>query len=158
MSRTVAVTAIVLAISFGSAGGPAALAQDRVASRPEARPAKNPLEGNALAIGNGAAMFRNRCAGCHGPDAHGYLGPDLTGFWGAGGTDDRMFDIVRRGVPGTEMIAADPLRVLDKDIWQVLAYVRTLGAVPATPRSWGTSNASKSCVAAWRICEIELCR
>ena len=143
MSRTVAVTAIVLTIAFGSGRGRAAVAQDRAAPRAEARPAKNPLEGNALAIGNGAAMFRNRCAGCHGPDAHGFLGPDLTGFWSAGGTDDRMFDIVRRGVPGTEMIAADPLRVLDKDIWQMLAYVRTLGAVPATPPSGDAANGER---------------
>src|SRR6476646_10340644 len=133
MRRTTAVTAIVLTISFGPGAARVAIAQDRPVSRAEARPATNPLEGNALAISNGAAMFRNRCAGCHGPDAHGYLGPDLTGFWGAGGTDDRMFDIVRHGVPGTEMIAADPQRVLDKDIWQVLAYIRTLAAVPSVP-------------------------
>jgi hypothetical protein len=43
----------------------------------------------------------------------------------------RMFDIVRRGVPGTERTGADPLRVLDKDIWQTLAYMRTRSAVPA---------------------------
>ena len=125
MSRSVTVVAVVLAC------GVAASAQQPAAR--EARPAKNPLEGNAQSISNGAAMFRNRCAGCHGPDAHGYLGPDLTGFWAAGGTDSRMFDIVRHGVPGTEMIAADAQRVLDKDIWQVLAYIRTLSAVPAAP-------------------------
>jgi len=119
MSRTLAVAAVVLT-ALGSGG--AAVAQDRAAPRAaETRPTKNPLEGNAFAISNGGAMFRNRCAGCHGPDAHGYLGPDLTGFWSAGGTDDRMFDIVRRGVPGTEMIGADPQRVLYKEIWQVLA-------------------------------------
>src|SRR5215813_6958887 len=83
-------------------------------------PAQNPLVGNREAISIGAAMFRTRCAGCHGPDAHGYLGPDLTGFWASGGTDDRMFEIVKRGVPGTEMPAADPIRVRDRDIWQVL--------------------------------------
>src|SRR5438132_11064987 len=91
------------------------------AARDAGAQTRNPFEGNAAAISNGAAMFRNRCAGCHGPDAHGYLGPDLTSFWNAGGTDARMFDIVRRGVPGTEMIGADPQRVLDKDIWQTLA-------------------------------------
>lgn len=143
MSRTVAVMAIVLTIAFRPVDGRAPIAQDRVAPRADARPTKNPLEGNALAISNGAAMFRNRCAGCHGPDAHGFLGPDLTGFWGAGGTDDRMFDIVRRGVPGTEMIAADPLRVLDRDIWQVLAYIRTLGAVPATPPTGDAANGER---------------
>jgi len=88
-------------------------------------------------------MFRTRCAGCHGPDAHGYLGPDLTGFWAAGGTDDRMFDTVRRGVPGTEMIGADPQRVLDKEIWQMLAYIRTLSAVPAAPPTGDAANGER---------------
>jgi putative heme-binding domain-containing protein len=141
MSRTVAVAAVVLTISLGLAGARVAIAQPPGTS--DSRPAKNPLEGNALAISNGAAMFRNRCAGCHGPDAHGYLGPDLTSFWSAGGTDDRMFDIVRRGVPGTEMIGADPQRVLDKDIWQVLAYIRTLGAVPVVPQSGDAVNGER---------------
>jgi len=131
MSRTAQRLAVFLAFALGCVCAHAAAAQDRSAPRPELRAATNPLEGNALAISNGAAMFRNRCAGCHGPDAHGYLGPDLTSYWSAGGTDARMFDIVRRGVPGTEMIGADPLRVLDKDIWQTLAYIRTLSAVPA---------------------------
>jgi len=105
--------------------------QDRT-SRAE-RPAKNPLEGNAQAISNGGAMFRTRCAGCHGPDARGYVGPDLTGVWAAGHTDDHLFDIVRRGIPGTEMTPADPQRVNDRDIWQVLAYLRTLSAVTTAP-------------------------
>jgi len=140
MSRTVA-AAVVLTISFGAVRGGAE--PQRLQTPQEARPTKNPLEGNAFAISNGAAMFRNRCAGCHGPDAHGYLGPDLTGYWAAGGTDDRMFDIVRRGVPGTEMIGADPQRVLDKEIWQVLAYVRTLGAVPAAPQTGDAASGER---------------
>ncbi len=130
MIRTKSLVAAAVALSLS--GGRAAWPQDR-AAQAEPRPARNPFEGNKQAISNGAAMFRTRCAGCHGPDAHGYLGPDLTGFWAAGGTDDRMFDIVRHGVPGTDMIGADPQRVLDKDIWQTLAYIRTLSAVPVPP-------------------------
>src|SRR5262245_62066429 len=133
MTLTRSIMMAAVAIVFGLAGGLGAKAQDRPGRAAEARPTNNPLEGNAQAISNGKAMFRTRCAGCHGPDARGYLGPDLTGFWAAGGTDDRMFDIVRRGVPGTEMTAADPLRVLDKDIWQTLAYLRTLTGAPAGP-------------------------
>src|SRR6185503_11104698 len=110
MTQSAVVSTAVLAISIGLAAG-AAGAPQRGAGR-DARPAVNPLEGNAFAISNGAAMFRNRCAGCHGPDARGYLGPDLTSYWSAGGTDARMFDIVRRGVAGTEMPPADPQRVL----------------------------------------------
>ena len=143
MRQTASVAAALIAIALGVAAERFTIAQDRAAARSEPRAAKNPLEGNPLAVSNGKAMFRTRCAGCHGLDAHGYLGPDLTGFWAAGGTDDRMFDIVRRGVPGTEMTAADPLRVLDKDIWQVLAYVRTLSAVSAaTPTGDATSGES----------------
>ena len=132
MKRTACVAALA-AIALGLGPARVGHAQDR-SVRAELRPAKNPLEGNAQAISNGKAMFRNRCAGCHGPDARGYLGPDLTGYWAAGGADDRMFDIVRRGVPGTEMTGADPARVLDKDIWQILAFVRTLSGrtVPAS--------------------------
>src|SRR5437764_9306355 len=128
MNRSVAVCAAVLTISLGFDAASGALAQPPAAPA-DLRPAKNPLEGNAQAISNGAAMFRNRCAGCHGPDAHGYLGPDLTNFWANGGSDEKMLGIVRRGVPGTEMIGADPQRVLDKDIWQTIAYLRTLGTV-----------------------------
>ena len=116
--------------------------QDRT-TRGEQRPAKNPLEGDAQAISNGGAMFRTRCAGCHGPDARGYVGPDLTGVWLAGFTDDRLFDIVRRGVPGTEMTPADPLRVNDRDIWQVLAYLRTLSAVATTPPTGDAANGER---------------
>jgi len=143
MRRTAARCAALVAIAIGLAGGRFLIAQDRASGRPESRPARNPLEGNAQAISNGAAMFRTRCAGCHGPDAHGYLGPDLTGFWAAGGTDDRMFDTVRRGVPGTEMIGADPQRVLDKEIWQMLAYIRTLSAVPAAPPTGDAANGER---------------
>jgi cytochrome c oxidase cbb3-type subunit 3 len=125
------IAAIVAAVSCVVGARPAASAQDRPPGAAEPRPAKNPLDANAQAISNGKAMFRTRCAGCHGPDARGFLGPDLTGFWAGGGTDDRMFDIVRRGVPGTEMPPSDPLRVLDKDIWQTMAYVRTLSGVTA---------------------------
>ena len=116
--------------------------QDRP-TRGEQRPTRNPLEGNAQAISNGGAMFRTRCAGCHGPDARGYVGPDLTGVWLAGNTDDHLFDVVRRGIPGTEMTPADPLRVNDRDIWQVLAYLRTLSAVTSAPPTGDAANGER---------------
>src|SRR5438477_5386824 len=118
MRRATSTAAALMTVAFGVLDAGRAVAQ-----------MKNPFDGNAPAISNGAAMFRNRCAGCHGPDARGYLSPDLTGFWAAGGSDDRMFQIVRRGVEGTEMPPADLQRVPDRDIWQMLAYVRSLGAV-----------------------------
>jgi putative heme-binding domain-containing protein len=108
------------------------------------RPEKNPLDGNAQAITTGGAMFRNRCAGCHGPDARGFLGPDLTGEWESGSTDARLFDIVRNGVPGTEMPGSpDVQRVPDRDIWQVLAYLKTLSAVPNVVQTGDAANGER---------------
>jgi cytochrome c oxidase cbb3-type subunit III len=117
-------------------------AQDRTA-RTAVRATKNPLEGNQDAIRDGGTKFRTRCAGCHGPDARGYIGPDITGRWASGDTDDRIFDIVRRGVPGTDMTPADPLRVPDREIWQILAYLRTLTPAPSTPASGDAQNGER---------------
>jgi putative heme-binding domain-containing protein len=115
-----------------------------VQAQPQPRPPKNPLEGNAQAISNGGAMFRNRCAGCHGPDAKGFMGPDLTGVWETGSSDDRLFRIVRQGVPGTEMPGApDIQRVPDRDIWQVLAYLKTLSAVPNVVQTGDAANGER---------------
>ena len=117
---------------------PGANTQNAGAGRAETRVTKNPLEGDKEAIRDGGAKFRNRCAGCHGPDARGDRGPDLTGLWASGVSDDRIFQTVRQGVPGTEMPAADPSRVPDREIWQVLAYVRTLVGTDPPQASTGT--------------------
>src|SRR2546427_7177432 len=87
---------------------PGASAQDAGAARARTRLTKNPLEGNREAIRNGGPMFRTRCAGCHGPDARGDRGPDLTGLWASGVSDDRIFDTVRQGGPGSEMPVPTP--------------------------------------------------
>jgi cytochrome c oxidase cbb3-type subunit 3 len=145
MRRTASVAALVamtLCVVFGTLAVDAQ-GQDRAPARAQSRPAKNPLVGNPQAITNGGAMFRNRCAGCHGPDARGYLGPDLTGLWSSGGTDDRIFDIVRRGIPGTEMPPADPQRVPDGDIWKVLAFLSTMTAVPTSPPTGNAENGER---------------
>ena len=131
-SRWAIPIAAALWLIAGNAGAQGARAS-------QARPATNPLASDKLAIKNGGAMFRTRCAGCHGPDAKGYVGPDLTGLWSSGFTDGRIFDTVRVGVPGTDMPAADPERVSDREIWQILSYVRTLAA--SSPQPVVTGNA-----------------
>src|SRR5262249_54550875 len=51
----------------------------------------------------GAAFFADRCASCHGADARGQNGPNLTTLWTSGATDERVFQTIRRGVPGSVM-------------------------------------------------------
>src|SRR5438876_9711020 len=105
-------------------------------------PAKNPLEGNADAIRGGMGLYRARCADCHGMDAHGVRAPDITQVWASGRTDDGLFKIVRRGIPGTEM-PANP-RLLEYETWQLLAYLRTLAAPAPTDPPRGNAENGKA--------------
>src|SRR5688572_20321964 len=89
---------------------------------------KNPLEGDADAITAGMGAYRVRCADCHGMDARGIRGPDITQVWASGRTDDALFRTIRNGVPGTEMPAFPAPRTSDLDVWRILAYLRTLAA------------------------------
>ncbi|MEQ1869647.1 MAG: c-type cytochrome [Vicinamibacterales bacterium] len=92
-------------------------------------PTTNPFAGNAEAAQTGMGLFRARCADCHGMDARGVRGPDLTQVWASGRSDEGLFRTVRQGVPGTEMPAA---RGTDDEIWKLLAYVKTLASPVAT--------------------------
>ena len=99
-------------------------------------PVKNPLDGNPDAVLAGMAGFRLRCADCHGTDGRGVRGPDITQVWSTGRSDEGLFKIVRSGVPGSEMPAFIAPRTSDREVWQILAYLRTLAtpAIPDPPR------------------------
>lgn len=101
-----------------------------VAAQTPAATTKNPYEGNTEAIQAGLGVFRSKCADCHGVDARGVRGPDLTQIWASGRTDAGLFRTVRHGISGTEMPAIG-YRSTDDEVWKVLAYIRTL-AVSAT--------------------------
>src|ERR1041385_4684942 len=88
--------------------------------------ANNPHLGNESSIRSGMGMFRVACADCHGLDAGGYRGPDLVAALAGGMTDERLFDIIRKGVPGTEM-PSQGKDTADDEILQVMAYLRKLG-------------------------------
>src|SRR5499427_9483932 len=61
-------------------------------------------------------------------DATGVRAHDLTRVSDSGRTIDCLFKKVRNGVPGTEMPANPLARMPDQEVWQVLAYLRTLAA------------------------------
>ncbi|HXD75994.1 MAG TPA: c-type cytochrome, partial [Vicinamibacterales bacterium] len=76
-------------------------------------------------VANGRGLFQTRCADCHGIDAKGVHGPDLTVLFTANGaTDDRVFRTIRSGVPGTEMPASN---APEAEIRAIIAYLHTLG-------------------------------
>ena len=45
-------------------------------------PGKNPHLGNKASVRSGLTLYRVRCGDCHGLDARGYRGPDLTAILG----------------------------------------------------------------------------
>lgn len=113
MRRTVVAAAAFL-VACG--GLPAAAAETR-----------NPFEANEDAIRIGGALFANRCADCHGPDAKGKLGPDLTQRWVRGASDESAFAVIRDGVPGSSM---PPSAAPDDEIWAIVAYLRSVSVLP----------------------------
>jgi putative heme-binding domain-containing protein len=111
---------------------------------PQAPLDKNPFEGNPDAILAGMGGYRQRCADCHGTDGKGVRGPDITHVWTTGRTDPGLFKTIRSGVPGTEMPAFSAPRTSDREIWQMLAYLRTLAtSVPPDPLRGDAENGAK---------------
>ncbi len=86
---------------------------------------------SAADVAEGRRLFELDCAICHGGDATGGRGPDLTrGTFRHASTDDELREILREGVEGTEM----PGRVrTDERAWKVVAYIRSLGGGGALP-------------------------
>jgi len=87
----------------------------------------NPRAGDQKAIENGKRLFSAmNCASCHGYDAKGGMGPDLTDtYWKYGGTPVMIYKSIFEGRPEgmpawQSMLPSDP-------IWDVVAYIQSLG-------------------------------
>ena len=88
-----------------------------------AQPSENPFAG-AADIAEGRRIFLGNCALCHGGDATGGRGPDLSrGFFRRATTDARMFDIVQDGILGTGMPGTG---LSQRKAWRVVAFIRSL--------------------------------
>jgi cytochrome c oxidase cbb3-type subunit III len=93
----------------------------------------NTLRGNAAAIAAGEGTFKGTCAACHGQDAKGLVGPNLTDAEWLHGKDgvmneDLMFDVVSKGrLEPKQNPAKGPMpphgHLGSKAIWEVIAYL-----------------------------------
>jgi cytochrome c oxidase cbb3-type subunit 3 len=88
-------------------------------------PAQVPLRNpSPRDLAEGKRLYLNNCAPCHGTTGDGGKGADLTRPRLPRASDDRsFFNVIRFGIPGTEM--PNTRQFSDRDIWQVIAYVRT---------------------------------
>ena len=77
-------------------------------------------------LAQGERLYMGACASCHGPRGDGGRGANLAVPRLLRAPDDQaLFNIVKDGIEGTEMPRAR--RMIDREIWQVVAYVRSLG-------------------------------
>ena len=101
---------------------------------PEAAKVANPVAADAASIAAGKQTYTRYCAVCHGVNAEGGSGsdisppaPDLTDKeWKRGSTDGEIFSVIKNGVPPD--LAMEPWgdRIKDPDIWNVVNYIRSL--------------------------------
>lgn len=82
---------------------------------------------------SGREIYVNTCIRCHGIDGKGALGiklvpppADLTSLTVQSRLDGTLFRRIHEGKPNTAM-GAWKYSLSDEEIWDVLAYVRTLG-------------------------------
>ena len=75
----------------------------------------------------GERTYRTQCASCHGPSGEGGRGATLARPRLLRAPDDRaMFGVIQNGIPDTEMPGH---WYPDREIWQLVAFVRRLGRV-----------------------------
>ena len=99
----------------------------------------NPLAGDPLAIKQGAALYKQHCAACHGDNGQGVIGPSLVDkmfLYVAGDVpDDDYFEIITNGTQpgmiedGRKAKGGMPSysNTLEKNkIWALVAYIRSL--------------------------------
>src|SRR2546423_5458522 len=144
----------VFVMTFGSMGvvghaGQAkpAAAQAKPAANTAAKALKNPVAADAASIEAGKATFAKYCRSCHGAEGKGdgagapkdVHPANLTDAkWEHGGTDGEIFSTIKNGVPPKFDMDSWDGRIPDKDIWNLVNYIHTLG-----PKTAAKSAAAK---------------
>lgn len=71
---------------------------------------------------SGRALFQKKCAGCHGENAKGGRGPDLTtGNWRHGGSEEELIRNITQGIPDTQM---PPFPMTREEAQSIIAFFR----------------------------------
>jgi mono/diheme cytochrome c family protein len=108
---------------------------------PDAKELRNPVASTPESLAAGASTYRKICAVCHGMTgngdgklaaataAYGARPSDLTDdVWEHGSTDGQIFVVIRDGIGPDFNMAGWKGRLSDEDIWNVVNYVKSLGA------------------------------
>jgi len=132
-------------MALGAGGAVAAgAAQAKPAAKPaltaaQAKALKNPAAADAASIAAGRGTFAKYCRACHGPEGKGD-GPAAAAMkdvkpanladanWDHGSTDGEIFNSINAGIGPKFAMAAFQGRIPDAQIWNVVNFVKSLGA------------------------------
>ncbi len=82
------------------------------------------MSGMALAAEDGAAIYKAKCAMCHGPNGEGKMGPKLAG---TALTPDQISAVLTKGAEGKKAPHGKPVAGITADqAAAVAAYIKTL--------------------------------
>jgi cytochrome c oxidase cbb3-type subunit 3 len=105
---------------------------------------RNPYTGSTAAITAGRRWFTAyNCVGCHSGYAGGGMGPNLRdSVWIYGSSDAALYASITAGRPNG--MPAWGGRIPENQLWQIIAYLRTLGtgAEPVKPPTPTRTTAS----------------
>ena len=102
---------------------------------PDAAKLQNPVASNTDSLAEGKRAYQRFCANCHGSNAQGGPGNDLTPpapdltlkELKHGSTDGEIFTVIKNGTPPDfNMVAWGAQGLQDQDIWKIVNYLRTL--------------------------------
>ena len=85
----------------------------------------NPFAGDAAAAVEGKRLFlKTGCYSCHGHEAEGAVGPDLTDDeWIYKPTDSMIFNTIAKGRRGTVMAPFSD-QLTPEEIWKIVEFLR----------------------------------
>ena len=106
---------------------------------------KNPFT-SETDVAAGGRSYRSHCAVCHGINGEGGRGvPLTTGLFRHGSADRDLYNTISVGIPGTEMPG---IFFNGRQMWQLVAFVRSLSAGRAAEQAKGDAELGKAVYAA----------
>ena len=148
MITTMRWMAAVFTLVFAVVLGTAVVDAQRRGGDPKLAARKNPVPSNAASITAGRALYQKNCRHCHGlrGKGDGPLAPrdpkpaDLTDAkWDHGASDGEIFAVIWNGAPSAQAKGKDEGMkgmkgtLTEKEVWQVINYIRSIGPAPAQP-------------------------
>jgi cytochrome c oxidase cbb3-type subunit 3 len=94
------------------------------------------IDKSAEVLASGKAIFVQNCVACHGQNAEGIVGPNLTDeYWLHGGKINNVFKTIKYGVPEKGMISWEK-QLSPKQISDVSNFIESLkGTNPPNPKA-----------------------